>query len=59
MHAKHCFLVYEKTQYDFFLSFETLSRMHKNIVFIFSIFFVFLKVLTKTGYFNTGFVFLK
>jgi hypothetical protein len=52
-------LVYEKTQYDFFLSFETLSRMHKNIVFIFSIFFVFLKVLTKTGYFNTGFVFLK
>ena len=40
-----------------FFSFETLGRMHKNIYF-FQCFLYFLKVLTQTGYFNTGFVFL-
>jgi len=40
-----------------FFSFETLGRMHKNIFFFFQLFFVFLEVLTKTGYFNIGFVF--
>ena len=31
--------------------------MHKNIFFFFQFFFVFLEVLTKTRYFNIGFVF--
>jgi hypothetical protein len=53
---KHFFLVYEK--HNMIFSFETLGRMHKNI-FSFLIFFVFLEVLMKTGYFNTGFVFFK
>jgi hypothetical protein len=56
MHAKTFFAGVRQTQYDFF-SFETIGRMHKNIFF--SIFFVFLEVLTKTGYFNTGFVFFQ
>jgi len=38
-------------------SFEKLGRMHKNIFFLFFKFFCILEVLTKTGYFNTGFVF--
>jgi len=58
MHAKTLFFFKKKTQYDFF-SFETLGRMHKNIFFLFFNFFVFLKVLTTTRYFNTGFVFLR
>jgi len=56
MHAKTLFFGVWKTQYDFF-SFETLGRMHKNIFFFFQFFFVFLEVLTKTRYFNIGFVF--
>ena len=55
---KHCFFGVWKTQYDFF-SFETLDRMHKNIFFFFQIVFCILEVLMKTGYFNTGFVFLR
>ena len=41
-----------------FFSLETLGRMHKNIFFLFFKFFCILKVLTKTRYFNTGFLFL-
>jgi hypothetical protein len=55
---KYFFLVYEKHNMIFF-SFETFGRMHKNIFFFFSKCFVFLKVLTKTVYFNTRFVLLR
>jgi hypothetical protein len=55
---KYFFLVYEKHNMIFF-SFETFGRMHKNIFFLFSKCFVFLKVLMKTGYFNTRFVLLR
>ena len=41
-----------------FFSLETLGHMHKNIFFLFFKFFCILKVLTKTRYFNTGFLFL-
>jgi len=47
--------VYEK--HNMIFSFEKLGRMHKNIFFLFFKFFCILEVLTKTGYFNTGFVF--
>jgi len=42
-------------------SFETLGHMHKNIISFFKKNFciLFLEDLTKTGYFNTGFVFLR
>jgi len=55
MHAKTFFLVYEKTQYDF-LALRHLAICTKTFSSFFN-FFVFLEVLTKTGYFNTGFVF--
>jgi len=55
---KYFFLVYEKHNMIFF-SFETFGHMHKNIFFLFSKCFVFLKVLMKTRYFNTRFVLLR
>jgi len=38
---KRCFFVYEK--HNMIFSFETFGRMHKNIFFFFSNFFVFWK----------------
>ena len=59
MHAKTLFFGVWKNTIVFF-SFETLGRMHKNIFSFFKFFCIlFLEVLTKTGYFNTGFVFLR
>jgi len=55
MHAKIFFLVYEKTQYDF-LALRHLAVCTKTFSSFFN-FFVFFEILTKTGYFNTGFVF--
>jgi len=37
---KHYFLVYKKKHYDL-LAFETHDRMHKNIFFFFSKFFLY------------------
>jgi hypothetical protein len=51
---KHCFLVYEKIQYDF-LALRHLAVCIKTFFFLFSSFFK----LMKTRYFNTGFVFLR
>jgi hypothetical protein len=53
---KHCFLVYEKHNM-IFLSLKHLAVCTKT--FFFLNFFVFLEVLMKIGYFNTGFVLLK
>ena len=55
---KHCFFFVWKTQYDF-LALRHLAICTKTFFFLFSNFFLFLEVLTKTGYFNIGFVFFK
>jgi len=51
---KYCLLVYEKHNMIFFLALRHLAVCTKTF-FLFSNFFVFLEVLTKTGYFNTEF----
>jgi hypothetical protein len=51
------FLCYMKIQYEFFIYIlERLGRMHKNKRFFF---IIIIYVLTKTRYFNTGFVSLQ
>jgi len=53
---KHYFLVYEKHNM-IFLALRHLAVCTKIFFYFFNCFFVFLEVLTKTGYFNIGFVF--
>jgi hypothetical protein len=58
MHAKtHFFfeVFFVVWKYDVILFFVRLGRMHKNIFLFFKTSFFFLKVLTKTRYFNIGF----
>jgi len=57
IHAKTLFFGVWKTQHNF-LALRHLAECTK-IFFSFKFFFVFLEVLTKTGYFNTGFVFFR
>jgi len=54
---KHCFLVYKK-HYDF-LALRHLTVCTKTVFQNFNFFCIFLKVLTKTWYFNTGFIFFE
>ena len=58
MHAKTLFFGVWKTQFDF-LALRHLAVCAKIFFFFFQNFFVFFEVLTKTEYFNTGFVLLK
>jgi hypothetical protein len=51
------FYVYKK-RYNFFFIFERLGRMHENKIF-FLFYNLFCNVLTKTRYFNIGFVSLR